>query len=139
MSAETLRWGDSQTLAWVGGGGANPAPILVASKQLLQAAWHWPAAWAVLLVMIPQLAAGESATFSVTWQVTVGVGQATMTYPLTYTFASPYTSQSAQLVIPAENIQASATVSGTPAAAGAASFVVAAFAAPITTDRGGVS
>jgi hypothetical protein len=133
MSAhDTLRWGDTQSIPVT----AGEAPSSQ-TRQLLQLHWRWPLSWTVLLVMVPQFGPAENQTFLVTWQVTIGIGQAIQTFPLLYTFAPSggvYAPQTPTLTIPAENLQMIATL--TTVAGGAANdtdyMLVGAFGAPVT-------
>lgn len=127
---DTLRWGDVESFRMRSGENLN-----VTSKQLLQAHWRWPLTWTVQFIALPSIdLVNETSTFTLTFRVTVGVGQAQITYPLVYTFAPPTFAQVVdQKFIPAQDLQIIATLTGTVAAlVKEESMVVATFAAPMT-------
>jgi hypothetical protein len=130
---DTLRWGDTGDFV-IPGTGPETTPRV--SKQLVQASWRWPLTWAVQFNMVPNFSATETATFVATFLVTVGVGQATFTYPQVYTFAPAagvYSPIRDQQLIPAENLQIILTsLTGVKTTTTQENFAFAVFAAPMT-------
>lgn len=75
---DALRWGDQTTLTFVP---SNDQEIVVSPSQLVQAHWHRPTVWNVLLLAVPIPSnPAESADYTVRFNVTLGAGQATMTF-----------------------------------------------------------
>ena len=125
---DTLRWGDTRGFQLSAGEAATDTP----TQQLVAAHWDYPITWTVLLVMTPQLTGAEVNPFTVTYNVTVGVGQGTHTYPLTYDFIAGgfYAPISDQKFIPAQDLQINALLTGNPS--NNEGFQIGAFAAPMT-------
>ena len=130
---DTLRWGDSQTLSVPGGS-------IQQSVQIVQGRWQRPLAWKLLVVIIPQVAAGETGTFKATMNLSIGIGQGTVTVPIPFSIAPTagvYSPVIQNLDIPAQEVQISFTVDATGATAegDANAFTVSAFIAPFTEPR----
>jgi len=137
----TLRWGSVEQFSLPLGGDGKPSRTL--PRQMLQLSWDVPLSWVVWLVMNPILNGDETHTFTVQWNFTIGVGQATATTSaITFTFApsgvSPaitFAPQQQQLFIPGQDIQLNATLIGTASSlVSAEAFQVAAFGAPNNAD-----
>ena len=136
---DTQRWGDSQVLQVTTTAGEN---ALAVSKQLLQAHWQRPLLWKVLTVIRPDIPAGENVTFIVTVTLNIGVGQASIQAPFTYTFAPVGGVYAPQVIfqdIPAQDIQGQVSVAvsggGSPTVPAGDAFYVALLAAPFTEPR----
>jgi hypothetical protein len=130
---DTIRWGDTQQLVYQAG--SQDVAQNIATKQLISARWRWPLTWTVLVIIVPSFGSLESATFTLTIIVQVGCGSAMVQYPIPYTIApvgGVYVAQSAQLFIPAHDLQMGAVLTGTPvnSAAGAVSCTL--LTAPMT-------
>lgn len=137
---DTLRWGDAETLNLLGTG-AFANIVKSASKQLVKANWRWPLMWGLRIVIVPQLAQGETATFTVTFTVTIGVGQNSMDALFAYTIAPTagvYPICINDLIeIPAADIQVTAKLTGAPGVGLVDNFQVGAFVAPTTEPHAG--
>lgn len=105
----TLRWGDSHLVPIINAGGDVRN---YATKQLVAAHWRWPLSWNVLLIVQPFFEPGEAATFTVAWDVVIGVGQTTQTFTLFQSVAPPYNSIIDQRFWPAQDLQITGRVSG---------------------------
>jgi len=133
---DTLRWGDAKQIVFAGTGGRQLP--LGATFQLVAARWRWPLLWGVRIVIVPALDAGETGTFVVDVQVTLGSGQNSMTAHFTYTIAPTAgvypICVNDFLEIPASDIQVTATINGNPSVAGTVneSLQVGVFVAPQT-------
>lgn len=129
---DTLRWGDCQNVAIV-----NPAlaaATQMTTKQLAQARWRWPLVWGLRISIEPQMAVGETLTFTVTFQVTIGSGQNTANVYFVYllTAANGYAPITDFLQLPAQDVQVQCTVSS-PGGSGLTDNIrVGAFLAPVT-------
>jgi hypothetical protein len=125
---DSLRWGDTKGFTLAAGEAATDMP----TQQLVSARWDYPISWTVLLVMVPQLDPAETQPFTVTYKITVGVGQGTQTYPVTYGFTAAgfYVPISDQKTIPSQDLQIIASLTGNPSVN--EGFLIGAFAAPVT-------
>jgi hypothetical protein len=82
MSAQdTLRWGDVQSFAITTASQVHE-PQLLQSKQLINARWRWPMTWKLMFVVNAQLGPAETGTITVQFQLTTGVGGATIVFIL---------------------------------------------------------
>lgn len=135
-----LRWGDTQTLDYKVQAFRAGAPITT-SKQLVMGQWKRPLTWAMRLAIVPAIPAGETATFTVVFLITIGVGQGVITIPFSYTLApnaGVYSPVTDMQILPAEHVQITCQVFGAPTAANGTeqSFQVGAFIAPYTEPHG---
>jgi len=131
-ATDTLRWGDCQNVTLVNSALAHV--VTMQSKQLAQARWRWPLLWGMRVSIEPQIAAGETLTFTVTFQVTIGSGQNTATVSFVYllTAANGYAPITDFQQLPAQDIQVTCTVSS-PGGSGLTDNIrVGAFLAPVT-------
>jgi hypothetical protein len=134
-SVTTRRWGDSQQILV---SGIQEESANVYTKQLLSCHWRWPLTWCVQLIMWPHLPVTETRTFEVDWEFQIGCGQAVAYLPFTYLFVpgvgGVYAPVTDQKFIPAENLQAIASVGvDSPGTTGPNDyFTISAFAAPQT-------
>jgi len=134
-SLETLRWGDAQTATIVSP--ALAALTQVQTKQLAQARWRWPLTWGLRFSIEPQVAAGETTTFTVDFSVTIGSGQNSATVHFVYllTMANAYAPITDFQQLPAQDVQVTCMVSN-PGGSGLTSNIrVGAFLAPITEQH----
>jgi hypothetical protein len=134
---DTLRWGDSQTLEGLEtlAGGESDQVI---SKQMVAAHWRWPLSWNLWVAFVPIFDSTETATFTATLNVTIGVGQAIMTFPISYALAPTagvYVPVFDQKLVPAQDLQIRVEVTGKAALTnptGTDSLTVGLFVAPQT-------
>jgi len=115
---DTLRWGDSQYLAFVPSAGEGPVQT---TKQLLSAKWQRPVVWRVLVNIQVGGLIGDNANYLVIVKFAIGVGQTTITgVQRVYALTAPYTIASDifdSFDIPAQDIQATCTLQQVTASA----------------------
>jgi hypothetical protein len=134
---DTMRWGDTQSVLLSAGAAFENG--FAASSQMLNAHWQRPCVWRMMLSIAPEMASGDTLTFSVQVLLRVGVGQANQQVPLiTLPFGPPYAPVVEFFDIPAENLQLQflvGAVSNTPLANDR--VIVSAFVAP-RAEPGGI-
>lgn len=135
---DTLRWGDAQNATIV-----NPslaAVTQVQTKQLAQARWRYPLLWGLRISIEPQMAEGETLTFTVTYQVILGAGQTSANVYFPYTLAPTggiYLPITDFQQVPAQDVQVICSVSS-PGGSGLTDNIrVGAFLAPLTEPHAG--
>lgn len=133
----SIRWGDAENLEFVVPALALTPIVAPTKSQLVAAHWNWPLTWTVGVVLIPQFAATETATFSVDLLVTMGVGASVATFPVTYTLApvaGAYLPVFDQKFFPSQDLQMKAQIRGVPTGPAGATenLFVGLFAAPLT-------
>lgn len=134
---DTLRWGDTQDLAFSALTGPFPTGPQ-STKQLLHAHWQRPCLWKVLVAIQPNMGAVEAGTFTPTLRLTVGCGGGMMVIPLPIASAPPYPNILQFFDIPAQDIQGVFDVNLAPASDETLphSWLFGLFAAPFTEPAG---
>lgn len=131
-SLDTLRWGDIETVSVPAAG----ETLFSQTKQLVQAHWRWPLAWAVQVSLVLDFGAviTETTTFFLDVEFTVGSGQAKMTYTETFssTAAAGYPDIAVSRTIPAQDLQIRATVRTAGAVTQVAQANIGCMVAPVT-------
>jgi len=128
---DTLRWGETLTLPIPPGLSVEGPPISF-NRQLIAAHWRWPLSWNCLVLITPQFNADETADLTLYLNATVGVGQAIATTVYEFDISSPYAPQQIPLVIPAQDLQITASVSLGFLSKEPESLQLACFVAPVT-------
>jgi hypothetical protein len=132
----TLRWGGSQTFA------INPVPgepdvvVNYPSKQLVALQWRWPVSWNVFTAIVPMFDPSEGATFTMSLEYVLGVGQGIDSFTRNFTIAPTAgvypVSVTDQIFLPAQDIQITAVLSGKQQTAQPEMCKVAVWGAPQT-------
>lgn len=129
---DTLRWGDTQTLAF-DPGVADPKGM--ATRQMVSAKWRRPLGWVCNVVIAPQFNA-ETGTFVFQARITQGIGGGLVTSVKTYTLApvgGVYDPIFDSFELAAQDIQIDVALVRTAAAVGGPESVqIGVFVAPIT-------
>lgn len=105
---DTLRWGDTQSLNLAAAALiVEGMPIVLTSKQMLNAKWERPVVWRLMLTVAVQVGADDTGlTFDVLINVQVGVGGVNQLVPLVVIpFATPFNPSIQFFDIPAEAMQ----------------------------------
>jgi hypothetical protein len=137
---DTLRWGDTQTLAFSTVGAAFPTGPQ-ATKQLVHAHWRRPLTWKLLVNIQPSLPAVEAGTFQLIMRLTVGCGGGMQTIPIVFASA-PVAGVYAPILqffdIPAQDMQIAFDVNLAPATDDTLphAWLFGAFVAPFTEPAG---
>jgi len=134
---DTMRWGGSQTYAIPAGDGSETVQF---TKQLLAAHWHWPLSWNFFMAISPMIDPTELATFTLDVTFAIGVGQGIDTFVKQYSIAPiivgpPSTYPTVvidQFLLPAQDLQTTAVISGTPVGNNGSQIKVAHWIAPQT-------
>lgn len=86
---DTVRWGDRTEITWNNGTVTTLANAgqRSATKQLVNAHWHWPLSWQLNIILVPQFAADETASYLVAMRVQLGSGSGLTSFRLFETIA----------------------------------------------------
>lgn len=131
---DSIRWGDAENVSFVVPAIALTPIVAPTKSQLVHAVWHWPLTWTVAIVVIPQFISTEGATFTLSIEVTIGVGASVASFTIPIDLAPPYAPVFLQQFFPSQDLQMKATLRGTPTGTAGATenLFVGLFAAPMT-------
>jgi hypothetical protein len=133
---DTLRWGDVQSISGLQKMVAETS-IVLKTKQMISARWRWPLVWVLRVAFVPQFAADESGTFTITVTVQLGTGGGLLEFPFFYTLApqpdGSYRAITDAQLIPAQDCQVFVSVtSSTATGTSLDTLLVGAWMAPET-------